>query len=78
MSTERIKELAEQADLDWHKHWNDDESNKLEKFAGLIAAEEREACAMEAEYEAARWPYAPECREPCKSIATAIRARGNE
>lgn len=39
---------------------------------------EREACAMEAEYEAARWPYAPECREPCEEIAKAIRARGNK
>lgn len=39
---------------------------------------EREACAMEAEYEAARWPYAPESREPCESIAKGIRARGNE
>jgi len=48
----------------------------LERFAALVAAAEREACAMEAEYEAARWPYAPECREPCEEIAAAIRARG--
>ena len=40
--------------------------------------QEREACAMEADYEAARWSYAPECREPCESIAIAIRARGND
>ena len=33
---ERIRLLAKQADLDWHKHWNDDESNRLEKFAELI------------------------------------------
>ena len=33
---EQIRELAKQADLDWHKHWNDDESNRLEKFAELI------------------------------------------
>lgn len=38
--------------------------------------QEREACAMEADYEAARWSYAPECREPCESIAIAIRERG--
>jgi hypothetical protein len=48
----------------------------LERFAALVAAHEREACAMEADYEAARWPYAPECREPCEEIAKAIRARG--
>ena len=40
--------------------------------------QEREACAMEADYEAARWSYAPECREPCESIAIAIRASGND
>jgi len=36
---ERIRELAKDADLDWHKHWNDDESNRLEKFAELIVRE---------------------------------------
>jgi hypothetical protein len=36
MMNEQIRELAKQADLDWHKHWNDDESNRLEKFAELI------------------------------------------
>ena len=46
-----------------------------EKFANLVAAAEREACAMEAEYEAARWAYAPEAREPCEEVAKAIRAR---
>lgn len=39
MNTKRIRELAKQADLDWHKHWNDDENNKLEKFAKLIVRE---------------------------------------
>jgi len=48
----------------------------IERFANLVAAAERKACAMEADYEAARWPYAPECREPCEEIAKAIRARG--
>ena len=36
---ERIRELAKDCDLDWHKHWNDDESNRLEKFADLIVQE---------------------------------------
>jgi len=39
---EQIRELAKQADLDWHKHWNDDESNRLEKFAKLIVQECRD------------------------------------
>lgn len=36
---ERIKQLAKDAELDWHKHWSDDESNRLEKFAELIVRE---------------------------------------
>ena len=36
---ERIKQLAVEADLDWHRHWNDDESNRLAKFAELIVWE---------------------------------------
>lgn len=39
---------------------------------------EREACAMEADYEAARWAYSPEVREPCEEVAKAIRARGEK
>ena len=47
-------------------------------FAALVVAHEREACAMEANYEAARWPYLPESRIPCEDIAAAIRARGEK
>jgi len=36
---ERIRQLADEAGLDWHTHWNDDESNRLEKFAELIVGE---------------------------------------
>jgi len=36
---ERIRELARNADLNWHNHWNDDESNSLKKFAELIVRE---------------------------------------
>jgi hypothetical protein len=36
---ERIRELAKDCDLDWHRHWNDDNSNRLEKFAELIVQE---------------------------------------
>ena len=32
----RIRDLAKDCDLDWHRHWNDDNSNRLEKFAELI------------------------------------------
>ena len=45
VNKEDIIRMAREADLDWHKHWNDDESNRLERFANLVAATEREACA---------------------------------
>jgi hypothetical protein len=32
-----IIRMAREADLDWHKHWDDDESNRLERFAALVA-----------------------------------------
>jgi hypothetical protein len=73
---ERIKELAEQADLLWSErdgYWKAyDDSNDLERFAELVRQDEREACAkvcesIDAEYEAGS-AYA--CAEE-------IRARGN-
>lgn len=42
-----IKELADQAGLDWHRGWNldDNEPNRFSVFALLVAAHEREECA---------------------------------
>jgi hypothetical protein len=42
-----IKELAEQAGLDWHRGWtlDDNEPNRFTVFAMLVAAHEREECA---------------------------------
>lgn len=77
MNTERIKELAKQADLDWHKHWNDDESNKLEKFAALVAAAEREACAKVCEELECDALYDRKEIHPI-DCAIAIRSRGND
>ena len=47
MNREDIIELAREADIDWHQHWviGEDE-NRLERFAALVAAAEREACAL--------------------------------
>ena len=42
MEREQIIEWARETDIDWHKHWNDDESNRLEAFAKLVAEHERE------------------------------------
>jgi hypothetical protein len=58
--------LAREADIDWHKHW-DDESNRLEVFAALVAAAEREACAKVCE---------PFYNHEAQDCAEAIRARG--
>ena len=86
MTRDDIIRMARGAGLwpteEWSKEYgiptpNEQWLPELERFAALVAAAEREACAMEAEYEAARWPYAPECREPCEEIAKAIRARSN-
>lgn len=33
-----IRDFAKDAELDWHRHW-DDESNRLERFADLIIKE---------------------------------------
>lgn len=50
MDREQIIQWAREADIDWHKHWNDDESNRLEAFAKLVAkhaiAKDREAVAL--------------------------------
>lgn len=48
MNTKRIKELAIQAGDDWDStlEWD---KKFLKKFAALVAAEEREACALAVE-----------------------------
>jgi hypothetical protein len=65
---EDIIRMAREADIDWHKHWNDDESNRLEVFAALVAAAEREACAKMCDDMVLYTGY---------DCAAAIRARGN-
>lgn len=34
-----VREFARDADLDWHRHWYDSESNRLEIFADMIIKE---------------------------------------
>jgi hypothetical protein len=78
MTKEDIIRMAREVGIEFDPRWGTCYTGnvQLERFAALVAAHEREACAMEADYEAARWPYAPECRGPCEEIAKAIRARG--
>jgi hypothetical protein len=42
-----IRELADQAGLDWHRGWtlDDNEPNQFSVFAELVAAHVREECA---------------------------------
>jgi hypothetical protein len=49
MTQDEIIEMARQAGLDWHKGWTleDDEPNRFETFAKLVAAKEREALEVE-------------------------------
>jgi len=35
MTRNDIIRMAREADIDWHKHWDDNESNRLEHFARL-------------------------------------------
>ena len=68
-----IIRMAREAGIDWHSHWNDDESNRLEHFAKLARADEREACAKVVTANAHMFAT-PQAAE---SLANAIRARGN-
>jgi hypothetical protein len=73
MKQEDIIRMAREADIDWHRHWNDDESNRLKAFAALVAAAEREECAKLVEnYDDHDWGML--MQDEC---AEAIRARNN-
>jgi hypothetical protein len=52
----------------------------LERFAALVRADEREACAVAAEMVPAQWDYPVEIPHPaqaCQDCAAAIRERSN-
>lgn len=74
MIKEDIIQLAREADIDWHKHW-DDEENRLERFATLVAAAAREAD-QRAFWEACR-PHG-KAGEVIYTTYKHIRARNNE
>jgi len=83
---ERIKELAEQADLLWSErdgYWKAyDDSNDLERFAELVRQDEREACAKLCEQtDIVQYISGIHTRDDASGTldkaAKAIRARGN-
>ena len=83
MTQEDITRMAREADIDWHRHWNDDESNRLERFAALVAAAEREECAEICKKHADFYaglepsPIAQSAWAACIDNRDAIRTRGN-
>ena len=50
----------------------------LQRFASLVAAAEREACAKLAVEESAEWHVCSQSHDTANMIAAAIRARGKE
>jgi hypothetical protein len=82
---ERLKELAEKAGIEWelNTNWNRPdgwwkfESDDLERFAELVRADEREACAMECIKLASSWARlgAWGAKTDFHECAAAIRAR---
>ena len=81
MTQEEIIEMARQADIDHHRLWNDDGTNRLETFAKLVAEHEREACAKEADkrlHDYTMLTSNPPQSGAAWSIASAIRARGDK
>jgi predicted acetyltransferase len=82
---ERIKQLAEQAGIEFTHDptekpirafvecWEDE----MAKFADLIRADEREACAKVCDDEVGTWTGWPQAQDALVVGAIAIRARGN-
>ena len=42
MKQDEIIEMAREAEIDHHKLWNDDGTNRLEAFAKMVAAKKQE------------------------------------
>jgi hypothetical protein len=74
---ERIRLLAEQAGISVRGHYDETGSTpmELQKFAALVAAHEREACAQVCDVLAVHPEYASDIT---KVAAQAIRARGEQ
>jgi hypothetical protein len=64
---QELIDMARQADIDHHRLWNDDGTNRLEAFAALVAAAEREKLAKQWE----QWHGFDK-----HTVAAFIRARG--
>ena len=72
MTRDDIIRMAQECGILMRSHEHQEEPTKLERFAALVAAHEREACARVAEE-----PYEFTSNEAHR-IAAAIRARGEK
>lgn len=72
MNQDEIISMAREVGIDWHKHWDYDETNRIGRFAALVAAAEREACAKLMDNMAKQDKHS----NYYKVAAAAIRARG--
>jgi hypothetical protein len=72
MTREDIIKMAREAGLCWQDGEPMIAAERLERFAALVAATEREACATLVENYAGAWD------DQGYALAQAIRARGNE
>ena len=66
MTKEEIIEMAREADIDHHRLWNDDGTNRLESFAKLIAEKAIKEALAHPEQEPVAWVY-PEGLEALKA-----------
>jgi predicted DNA-binding protein (UPF0251 family) len=85
MNREDIIRLAREAGgTDRRTGWWDIHTDDLERFAALVAAHEREACAKVCEVSRSKiWDYHDEAlketaKTVCDNLAAAIRARGQD
>ena len=60
--------MAREAGIDWHKHW-DDEENRLERFAALVAAAERNRTWTQAHWTEYERSIVAAEREACAKVA---------
>ena len=83
MTRDDIINLMQQAcDPDKKPAWHNDfwtiTQEELERFAALVAAAEREACAKAVEAEGQKYWGPGQERAACDGCAKAIQARGNK
>jgi hypothetical protein len=84
MTKEDIIRMAREADIEFDLIDEDEgqiwyiTSKGLERFAALVAAAEREACAKVCDERVGYWQRDDNRRDEDESCAAAIRARGQE